>query len=417
MQSQAAEVITRCRQLAEITDVAGTTTRLFLSSAAKTAHVLLGQWMQAAGLEVRIDDAGNLRGIRHSALLSAPTFLLFSHIDTVPDAGAFDGVLGVVLGLAVIESFRDRPLPFSIELIAFSEEEGIRFSLPFIGSRAVIGELASDDLDREDSNRISLASAIREFDLDPTQIPVTCPLRHNTFAALEVHIEQGPILEDEDRSIAVVTSVAGQTRLGLTFEGRAGHAGATPMELRRDALTAAAWWLTEVETYAAERDPLVATVGRIEVLPGAVNVIPGIAHVVLDVRHPDDGHRHFAVAALLEKAEAVAALRGIRVQIALQSDRPAVDLDERLSMALLKASAESGHSTRSVFSGAGHDAMILAPHVPTTMLFVRSPEGLSHHPHETVRECDVEAALATVKSFVEHLSRCDVSTFKKSLTI
>jgi len=359
--------------------------------------------MREAGLVVRTDDVGNLRGLRRSAKKDAPTLVLFSHIDTVPNAGAFDGPLGVLLALAAVEELHATPLPFHVELIAFAEEEGVRFAFPFLSSLAVTGQFTEDMLARTDGDGVSVADAIRGFGLDPARIAETCPFTAGTFAALEVHIEQGPVLEADNASLAVVEAIVGQSRLKLTFEGQANHAGTTPMALRHDALVAAAQWIVEVERYAASHTQLVATVGKIEALPGAMNVVPGTVHVTLDVRHPKDEARHAAVAHLVTKAEAAGASRGVKVQATVLSEQKAVPMDHDLTVKLHKAAERSGYDAKSMFSGAGHDSMILAPHVPTTMLFVRSPGGLSHHPDETVREEDVEAALATVLNLLMHL--------------
>jgi allantoate deiminase len=401
--TRAARILSRCRELARITDVPGETTRLFLSPATRDAHTLLAWWLRQAGLESRTDDAGNLRAIRRSAKVDAPTLVLFSHIDTVPNAGAFDGPLGVILALAALEELHDTPLPFHIELIAFAEEEGARFGFPFLSSLAATGQLTPELLARTDADGISVAQAIRNFGLNPDHIPSTCALPANTFAALEVHIEQGPVLEAEDASLAVVEAIVGQSRLELTFTGQANHAGTTPMPLRHDALAAAAQWIVEVERYAANYTQLVATVGQMTALPGAMNVVPGEVLTSLDVRHPKDESRHAAVAHLLTKAEAAAALRGVTVHAVVKSEQRAVPMDRELTVKLHQAAEREGFVAKSMFSGAGHDAMILATVVPTTMLFLRSPGGLSHHPDETVREQDVETALATLLNLLLHL--------------
>jgi allantoate deiminase len=403
--SRAAQIVARCRELALITDVPGETTRLFLSPATRDAHTLLLWWIRQAGLETRTDDAGNLRAMRRSAAPAAPTLVLFSHIDTVPNAGAFDGPLGVVLALSAIEHLGATALPFHVELIAFSEEEGVRFGFPFLSSLAATGQLAPEQLARSDANGVTVAEAIRAFGmgLDPERIPASCPIPATTFAAIEVHIEQGPVLEKQDASLAVVEAIVGQSRLELTFDGQANHAGTTPMALRRDALAAAAQWVVEVERYAANYKQLVATVGRITVLPGAANIVPGTVRASLDVRHPKDESRHAAVAHLVTKAEAAGALRGVRVRAVVRAEQKAVPMDRDLTSKLHQAAERAGFDAHSMFSGAGHDAMVLAPVVPTAMLFVRSPGGLSHHPDEIVREEDVEAALATLLNLLLHL--------------
>ncbi|QMV18185.1 allantoate amidohydrolase [Granulicella sp. 5B5] len=401
--TRAARIIARCRELARITDVSNETTRLFLSPATRDAHTLLQWWFRQAHLTTRTDDTGSLRAVRRSAKEDAPTLILFSHIDTVPNAGAFDGPLGILIALAAIEELHATPLPFAIELIAFSEEEGVRFSFPFLSSLAATGQLTAADLARTDANGITIAQAITNFGLDPNRIAETCPLPPNTFAAIEVHIEQGPVLEADDASLAVVEAIVGQSRFALTFTGHANHAGTTPMALRHDALVAAATFIAETSTYAANYKQLVATVGHIEALPGAVNVVPGTVRLTLDVRHPRDESRHAAVAHLLTRAEAAAHLHGCTVAATLTSEQKAVPMDRALTVHLHQAAERTGHDAKSLFSGAGHDAMILAPHVPTTMLFLRSPGGLSHHPGETVREQDVEAALATLLNLLLHL--------------
>lgn len=400
LRARAENVIARCRELARVSDVAGETTRLFLSPATRDAHTLLGWWMRKAGLATRVDDVGNLRGVRDAASADAPRLALFSHIDTVPNAGAFDGPLGVLLALEALDALRDEVLPFDAEVIAFSEEEGVRFHVPFLGSLAATGQMSAEMLERRDDAGVPVHEALRGFGLEPERIGATCALDARTFAALEVHIEQGPVLEAEDMSLAVVEAIVGQSRLELTFTGQANHAGTTPMALRRDALVAASQWVVEVDRYAANYKQLVATVGRLEVLPGAVNVVPGTVRATLDVRHPKDESRHAAVATLLTKAEAAGAARGVQVKAVATSEQRAVPMDRALTVELQQAAERAGYATHAMFSGAGHDAMILAPHVPTAMLFVRSPGGLSHHPDETVRVEDVEAALATVVEFV-----------------
>jgi allantoate deiminase len=401
--ARAATIIARCRELARITDILGETTRLFLSPATRDAHTLIEWWIRQAGLTSRTDDAGNIRATRRSPHNDAPTFVLFSHIDTVTNAGAFDGPLGILLALAAIEQLGATPLPFHIELIAFSEEEGVRFGFPFLSSLAATDQLTPQHLARTDADGISVADAITAFGLDPARIPITCPLAPNTFAAVEVHIEQGPVLEKSDSSLAVVETIVGQSRIELTFEGEANHAGTTPMSLRRDALAAAAQWIVEVERYAANYTQLVATVGRITTLPGAINIIPGTVKTSLDIRHPKDESRHAAIAHLLTKAEAAGALRGVRVHAVVQSEQRAVPMDRDLTLKLHQAAERAGFDAQPIFSGAGHDAMILAAAVPTTMLFLRSPGGLSHQPGEDVRVEDVEAALATVLNLLLHL--------------
>lgn len=389
-----------CARIAACTDVPGSITRLFLSPATHSVHVILRAEMEALGMAVRVDAAGNLRGIYPGASEDAPILLTGSHIDTVPDAGAFDGVLGVAIPLACLRALAGRRLPFAVEVIAFSEEEGIRFRMPFLGSRAVVGSLGPTELQRLDQGGISVAEALRTFGLDPATLPAA-GLSPGTFGFVEVHLEQGPVLEALGLPLGVVTSIVGQTRLELSFHGRANHAGTTPMHLRQDALSAAAEWISAVERHARTVPGLVATVGMITVSPGAANVIAGTAVLSLDVRHAEDAMREQAVAELLVAAEQSAAARGVQLSSRGTSRQEAVAMDARMSGAIGAAIAEAGFPLHPMVSGAGHDAMILAAAVPSGMLFVRTPKGLSHHPDEAVSQPDVAAACAAFLRFLD----------------
>src|SRR5271168_3592618 len=331
-------IIARCRQLATCTEVAGETTRLFLSPPTRDVHALLKSWMEAAGMTVQVDAIGNLRGVWPGLTASCPRLLIGSHLDTVPNAGAFDGILGVVLGLAVVEQLRGQHLPFAIEVIGFSEEEGVRFNKPFLGSLALIGKLDAETLARTDRNGTTVADAIRNYDLDPANLSDAL-LPEEAFAYLEFHIEQGPILESEGASLGIVEALVGQTRMQLTFTGQANHAGTTPMRLRHDAMAAAADWIVAVEAYAGSQDGLVATVGKVEASPGAGNVIAGRVTASFDLRHADDTVREAAVLATMQLAEAAAARRGVQVTAHTQLEQPAVSLDPRLTALLHRDAA------------------------------------------------------------------------------
>jgi len=396
---RADRIIARCRQIAACTDVPGETTRLFLSPSMHQVHALLRNWMQEAGMTVHIDSIGNLRGLWPGQTSDAPRLLIGSHLDTVPNAGAFDGILGVVLGVAIIEELHGQHLPFAIEVIGFSEEEGVRFSKPFLGSLALIGKLDADTLARKDRDGITVLEAIQNFGLDPANLR-TAALSEEAFAYLEFHIEQGPILEAESASLGIVESLVGQTRLQLTFTGHANHAGTTPMHLRHDALTTAADWIVAVEEYANAHTGLVATVGRLEASPNAGNVIAGQVTTSLDIRHANDQARHTAVSSLTNSANSAAAKRGVQLSVQTQLEQPAVPMSPSLTHLLQAAAEKAGFPSRTMTSGAGHDAMIVAQRLPTTMLFLRSPGGLSHHPDESVLPQDIEAALATAMEFL-----------------
>jgi allantoate deiminase len=400
MRAQA--IIERCRALAACSESTSGLRRTFLSPPMREVHRLLRQWMEAAGMAVRVDAAGNLRGVYPAAADMAPRLLLGSHVDTVPDAGAFDGILGVVLSIALVEALGRRRLPFSIEVAAFSEEEGVRFGVPFIGSRALVGTLDAGLLATRDADGVTIEQAIRDFGLDPAQL-AGAKLDPRTFAYLEFHIEQGPVLESLDLPLGIVTAIAGQSRLAVTFRGQANHAGTTPMHLRRDALGAAARWVSVVERHARATEGLVATVGVIELEPGATNIVPGKVHASLDVRHADDAVRHASVAALQRAAQAIGARRAVAVEWHQHTDQPATPCDSCLIAHLSRAVAAAGLPVHLMPSGAGHDAMILAERVPVAMLFLRTPGGLSHHPDETVAEADVEAAFAAGSALLADL--------------
>ena len=309
------------------------------------------------------------------------------------------GVLGVVMGLALIEALQGERLAFSIELVGFSEEEGVRYGLPFIGSRALVGRLAATDLATQDREGVSIARTLADFGLDPLRI-ADCIVSDEVVAFLEIHIEQGIVLESEDKSLGVVQAIAGQTRLELIFTGRANHAGTTPMHLRKDAVTCAAEWVSEVERLALNTPGMVATVGELSPHPGAGNVIAGQVRTTLDLRHAEDAVRHPAAEGLLARASAIARRRGLSVASKILMDQPAVAMDAHLCAIAAEAIRSQGIEPLMMVSGAGHDAMIVAERVPATMLFLRSPGGISHHPEEIVLAGDVALALAGGHEFL-----------------
>jgi allantoate deiminase len=403
MRDRALRAIAECQHLATMTEEPGRITRRFLTPPVREVHAHLRRRMVGLGMEVSVDPAGNLRGVWKPPWDGERRLLLGSHIDTVPDAGAYDGVLGVVLALEWVRLAQEAVLPMSIEVIAFSEEEGVRFGVPFIGSRAVAGRLDPALMGLKDAMGISVADAIRSFGLDPAAID-EARVDADAVGFVEIHIEQGPILEAEKRSLGVVNRIVGQTRLSIEFAGQANHAGTTPMLMRRDALAGAAEWIAAVEAFAARTEGLAATVGRIAVEPNAANVIPGKAGLSLDVRHALDGEREAAVEQLIARAEAVAARRDLSLEYKRQMSEPAVPMDERLTAWLIDAVEAAGFPARTMPSGAGHDAMVMATRMPAAMLFLRSPGGISHHPAESVLEEDVEGALHVGRRFLERVA-------------
>lgn len=406
---QAREVIRWCRQLAKLSEDSTATTRTFLSKPMREVHTGLAAWMARVGMTVRVDAIGNLRGVYPPLLsttpvASAPRFFIGSHLDTVPNAGAFDGVLGVVLAVALVEMLGEKRLPCAIEVIGFSDEEGVRFGVPFLGSRALVGSFDTTLLDRTDAGRRSLRDAIRSFGLEPNRIP-DAQAPANSLGYLEFHIEQGPVLDNLNLSLAVVDVISGQSRANVTFSGMGAHAGTTPMKMRKDALACAAAWIVEVEREALATSGLVATVGQILVEPGAGNVVPARAVVSLDVRHATDSVRKAAAERLLRAAEEIASHRGLQMTCEPRLEQASVAMDPSIAAKLDRAVERAGFPAHRMSSGAGHDAMVVAGRMPAGMLFLRCAEGISHHPAESVRDEDVAAALEAGLMFLDEVAQ------------
>jgi len=358
----------------------------------RDCHQEIARWMEPLRAQVRVDAAGNFRGFYPAARPNAPRLLIGSHLDTVPNAGAYDGILGVVLAVSLLEELHGRRLPFGIEVVGFSEEEGVRFGTPFIGSRALVGRLDRELLDVQDAQGISVRKAIEEFGLNPEEIPQT-ELENDTLGYLEFHIEQGPVLEKLNLPLAAVEAIAGQSRLEFTFLGRGNHAGTTPMHLRRDAMAGAAQWIGTAERVAQGVPGLIATVGKIEAKPGAANVIAAEARLTLDVRHSSDEIRTRAVTDLIRQAQEIAIRRGLSVRESTLLSQRAVAMDPFLTGEIEQAILKTGYKPHRMVSGAGHDAMILVEKVPTAMISLRTPGGISHDPAESVAGYDIEKAI------------------------
>ncbi len=397
----------RLDELGRVTDEPGRLTRTFLSPAMRRANARVGQWMRGAGLAVCEDATGNLIGRLESRNPGAKTLLLGSHLDTVRDAGKFDGALGVLLPIVALGELRRRgvALPFSVEVLGFSEEEGVRFANAYLGSKGYAGKLRAADLKFRDAMGVTVADALKSHHRGRFTLPKPAHRPSDLLGYLEVHIEQGPVLENKRLAVGVVSAIAGQTRGRLTFHGKAGHAGTTPMALRRDALAGAAELILFVETLARGCEPLVATVGTIAATPGAPNVIPGEVTVSLDVRHPRDDPRGAAITLLLGAAKKIARQRKLTVAWQATQDNGAVACSPQLS-ALLEQSvrAVQGRSL-SLVSGAGHDAVVMSSLTPVAMLFVRCRDGLSHHPDEFASPADLEVAVRVVIDFLLRLAK------------
>jgi len=397
----------RCDELARCTDEPGRITRLFCSPAMRDAHRLVADWMNAAGMIVNCDDAGNLRGM-YLPVGCDPTrrVLIGSHLDTVDDAGRYDGVLGVMMAIAVVEALRreNAALPWAIEVIGFSEEEGVRFRLPFIGSRPLAGTFDESLLTLQDDAGVSLGQALSAFGCEPSAIGDCCEPPGSIVAYIEPHIEQGPLLEATHQPLGVVTAIAGQTRLTVEWAGEGGHAGTAPMNLRNDPLPIAGRWAIAVEEAGRTTPGLVATVGRLSVDPNVPNCIPRCVTASLDVRHQDDAVRIAAVEKLLALAEELAQNANLAMRVERQHEHSAVSMDDRLVEVLANSVATVEGNPQRMVSGAGHDAGVIAAVAPTAMLFLRSPGGVSHHPAEAVEESDVALGLQVLVDFIHKLA-------------
>jgi allantoate deiminase len=402
----AATVMQRCEVLGECSDEPERLTRPFASNAMHRAHERVTAWMQEAGMAVRRDNVGNLRGRYDGTAHGGPTLLLGSHLDSVRDAGKYDGPLGIMVAIATVHRLRTRGarLPFAIEVLAFADEEGLRFGASYLGSRALAGTFNPADLARADAKGTTMAEAIHAFGGDPDRLAEDRWNGGRLRGYCEVHIEQGPVLEARDQPVGVVSAIAGFSRSGLNFTGRAAHAGTTPMDRRQDALAAAAEFVLAVEAEARATDGLVATVGQLAVSPGAVNVVPGQVVLSLDVRHADDAVRVEHLRRLLRGAHDITKGRGLSVESQTIDEEDSVACSPRLTSVLARAVEELGHPAIQLPSGAGHDAVIMAGLTDIAMLFVRCKGGISHHPAESVTEDDVAVAIDVLSKFIELLA-------------
>ena len=399
-------ILQRCDELARITDEPGRLTRTFASPAMRRARVLVGAWMREAGMKTRTDAMGNLIGHYAGQKPGAKILLLGSHLDTVRNAGKFDGPLGVILAIACVEKLRRQKvrLQFAIEVAGSADEEGVRYQTAYLGSKVLAGCFDERDLRRKDADGISMADAIKNCGGNPAKLKSARLDPKNLLGYVEAHIEQGPVLEQKNLPVGVVTAIAGQSRFNLSFTGRAGHAGTVPMNLRRDALGAAAEFILAVEKFARKTKGLVATVGQIRVEPGASNVVPGTAVLTLDVRHQKDSVRRAGCAAFQKFARQIAAARITKVVWQPVQQTGSVPCASQLSRRLKIAVKKHQREAAALPSGAGHDAAVMARITPAAMLFVRCKGGVSHHPDESVSEPDVRVAFGVMDHFLQQLA-------------
>ena len=401
-------VMERCDLLATFSEELDTITRRFATSPMQQVHEVIGSWCRDIGMTVEIDAIGNLIG-RYSPHpqtygLHPRTLLLGSHLDTVRNAGKYDGLLGVMVALACLERLHARKeyLPFPIELIGFADEEGVRYPSVYIGSKAITGTFDPRDLTLRDEDGISFADALSAFGGNPDPQVLRTPRWSSAdlLGYCEVHIEQGPVLEAQNRALAAVSSIMGQKRILIQLTGEAGHAGTLPMALRRDALCAAAELALAVETLGRNVPGLVATVGQLDIHTPACNVVPGQVQLSIDIRHEDDTWRERCAKHLYERAQSICAERGIELKWQVFQDSQTVACSSALVQRWQRALAEEGHLTSTLASGAGHDGVAMSTLTDIAMLFVRCQAGISHNPAEAVLEEDVAAAITALERFL-----------------
>jgi len=407
IEATAQAVMERCDILGGYSEEPARLTRRYGTPAMRQVNERVAVWMHDAGMTVRQDNAGNLVGRYEASSLGARTLMLGSHLDTVRDAGKYDGPLGVLTALACVQRLHDRQqrLPFAIELFAFADEEGLRFHSSYLGSKVVAGTFDPATLRLADTEGVTLAEAMRAFGGNPDVLQASKRDDSDLLGYCEVHIEQGPVLESLNLPVGVVSSIAGQSRIAVNFTGVAGHAGTVPMSLRHDALCAAAEFVLAVEELGQGLPGLVATVGQMNVQPGASNVIPGLVTLSLDVRHQDDAVREQACRQLQERANKIGASRRVSANWQPLQPHRTVPCSPRLTQLLAQAIEAAQHPVYPLPSGAGHDAVALSDLTEIAMLFVRCKGGISHHPAESVTQADVAAAIEVLEQFLVLLAK------------
>jgi allantoate deiminase len=398
-------VMDRCDELGKISQSDDCLDRRYLTKEHKQANELVSGWMQDAGMQTWQDEAGNLWGRWQAADPDAPRFIMGSHLDTVPNGGQYDGMLGVITPVTLIAAMKAAGirLPFHLDVVGFGDEEGTRFSSTLLGSRALTGQWPANWADVKDSDGISLAQALKDFGSDFASVPNAAISTDNLLGYLELHIEQGPVLEDLDLPVGVVSAIAGAKRFEFNVIGMAGHAGTVPMNLRQDALCASSEMILAIEK-VAQNHGIVATVGRIQNRPNGVNVISGNTGFSLDIRSEFDEKRDVALDEILLELDAIAARRNVRIERKATHAANAVHCDAKLQSVLRKAIETQNIPVHTLFSGAGHDAMAMADICPVAMLFIRCDKGISHHPAEAIDTPDVAVSLAVLSHTLQNLS-------------
>lgn len=399
------EIVARIDELATISETSEHLARIYLTPELRRAADLILAWMGEAGMSAHLDAVGNVCGRYEGETAGLPCLMLGSHYDTVRDAGKWDGPLGLLTAISCVADLnrRGRRLPFAIEVIGFADEEGVRFASTLLGSRAVAGTFDESVLNTRDHVGISMREAMVAFGLDPDHIGAAARARRELLAYVELHIEQGPVLEQKRLPVGVVTAIAGATRLAVRLAGMAGHAGTVPMALRRDALTGAAECIVAIEEFCrTDGGGLVGTVGYIDAMPGATNVIPGKVSFTIDIRAPTDMHRKRAVADIVRQIEAIAKKRELALQVDVTHENRTVPCAPWLKAQVADAVAAEGFPVFELPSGAGHDGMAIIDIADVAMLFVRCRGGISHHPDEHVDLADADAGARVLLRVIEN---------------
>jgi allantoate deiminase len=398
-------IVRRIDELAKISETPEHLARIFLTEQHRAAADLLLSWMREAGMSAHLDAIGNVCGRYEGERPGAPCLMLGSHYDTVRDAGKWDGPLGVITAIACVADLhrRGKRLPFAVEVTGFADEEGVRFASTLLGSRAVAGTFDKGVLNARDRAGISMGEALKKFGLDPKHVGAAARTRRELLGYVELHIEQGPVLEQKDIAVGVVTAIAGATRLAATLTGMAGHAGTVPMALRRDALAGAAECIVAVEEFCrTDRGGLVGTVGYIDAKPGAGNVIPGRVSFTLDIRAPADAHRKLAVSDIVRRIEAIAKRRQLALQLDVTHENRTAPCAPWLKEQVAESVAAEGFPVFELPSGAGHDGMAMIDIADVAMIFVRCRGGISHHPDEHVEPADADAGARVLLRLIEN---------------
>ena len=398
-------VMARLDELGKVSQSADYLDRRYLTDEHKQANRLVAGWMVDAGMITWEDQAGNLWGRYECLDPDAPRFIMGSHLDTVPNGGQYDGMLGVITPISLVHILRGTrtPLPFHLDIVGFGDEEGTRFGSTLLGSKALSGRWPQEWASLKDENGITLPEAMKAFGLEFSEVNQAAITDSAVLGYLELHIEQGPVLERERLPVGVVTAISGARRFEFRLTGMAGHAGTVPMNMRQDTLAAASEMILAVESSAREHD-LVATVGKIENRPNGVNVISGATRFTLDIRSENDAHRDAVLEQIVHRLRSIADKRGITLDIEQTHIASAVQCDHRLQSILKTAISECGIPPYSLPSGAGHDAMAMASICPVAMMFLRCDKGISHHPAEAIKEEDVAVALAALHTTIAHLA-------------